>query len=38
LEEFRQDAIDQGDYFSAFGAALFKNAYEKNKKQNPQPT
>ena len=32
IEHLRQDAIDEGDYGVAFGAAIIQNMYEKNKK------
>ncbi len=36
MESLRQDAIDDGDYVTAFGTALAQNIYEKNKKGSQQ--
>ncbi len=33
LDRYRKDAMDDGEYFSAFGAALVQNAYEQSKRK-----
>jgi hypothetical protein len=38
LENLRHDAIEDGDYVTAFGSALAQNVYEKNKKDSRQTT
>jgi hypothetical protein len=38
MEKLRDDAIEDGDYVTAFGSALAQNVYQKNKKDNRQTT